>query len=91
MRLRVIRGQSRLPAAERATWPAWLPWALVEQWRAQIERNHYQTLERLNARGGLSPQELWCAAHGHDLRRWRDIGEREAGEWLIGIAGRAEA
>lgn len=41
-----------------------LPWAFVEQWRAQIERNHGQTLERLAERGGLDESEIYSAAHG---------------------------
>ena len=86
-RFRVIRGQSSLPAAERMTWPDSLPWSLVEQWREQAECNHSQTLERLNERGGLAPEELWAAAHGMTIRQWREwLSEREAGQWLIEIA-----
>ena len=85
-RFRVLRGQSRVPRAERDTWPESLPWAMVEQWRAQIERNHGQTLERLHERGGLAPEELWCAAHGLGLRRIRDVTESAAEQWLIGVA-----
>jgi len=48
--------------------PGWLPWRVVEAWREQAEYNHSQTLERLHERGGLSPAELWCAAHGRSLR-----------------------
>lgn len=88
-RFRVLRGQSRLPQAERDRWPATLPWSLVEPWRGQAERNHGQTLEVLSERGGLAPDELWCVAHG---KHWRDaIGEREAGEWLIRIAAESPA
>lgn len=89
-RFRVLRGQSRLPRAEREAWPASLPWSLVEQWREQAERNHGQTLERLHERGGLAPEELWVAARGLDLRRIRDVTESEAGRWLIHIAAHAE-
>lgn len=91
-RFRVLRGQSRLPQAERDRWPASLPWAMVEPWRAQAERNHGQTLERLNERGGLAPEELWLAAHGMRLFvRPQPITESEAGEWLIRIAAQTEA
>lgn len=83
-RFRVLRGQSRVPTAERETWPASIPWSLVEQWREQAERNHGQTLERLNERGGLAPEELWLAAHGHKLfARPPLITESAAGQWLI--------
>lgn len=86
-RFRVLRGQSRVPAAEREAWPAEISWSLVEPWRAQAERNHSQTLEVLHSRGGLAPEELWIAAHGLGIRRIRDITESEAGQWLIRVAG----
>jgi hypothetical protein len=79
---RVLRGQSRVPRAERDLWPATLPWSLVEPWRAQAERNHSQTLERLNERGGLAPEELWLAAHGLSLRDLHKTTESAAGAWL---------
>lgn len=84
-RFRVLRGQSRVPRAERESWPESLPWSTVEPWRAQAETNHSQTLERLNERGGLAPEELWCAAHGYNLRRLRDTTESAAGTWLKGL------
>lgn len=79
---RVITGQSRVPRAERETWPREVPWTLVEPWRQQIESNHGQTLERLNERGGLAPDEMWLAAHGHGLFKVK-IDEREAAAWLV--------
>lgn len=84
-RFRVLRGQSRVPRAERDAWPESLPWSLVDPWRAQAERNHYQTLERLNERGGLSPRELWIAAHRLNSDHIGDITESEAGRWLMGL------
>jgi hypothetical protein len=44
--------------------PDSIPWELVESCRAQIERNHYQSLSRLAERGGLSLIELYAALHG---------------------------
>jgi hypothetical protein len=87
-RFRVLRGQSRAPQAERDRWPESLPWSLVEPWREQAEMNHSQTLEVLHSRGGLAPEELWLAAHGHGLRSadLKRITESAAGEWLIAIA-----
>lgn len=82
-RFRVLRDQSRLSQAERDRWPESLPWSLVEPWRAQAERNHGQTLERLNERGGLSPLELWLAAQCPFADA--HLPERECAEWLIGI------
>lgn len=85
-RFRVLRGQSRVPRAERDAWPASLPWAVVEPWRVRAEENHGQTLERLHERGGLAPEELWCAAHGKGLRGLKEITESAAGAWLMEIA-----
>lgn len=59
---------------------------MVEPWRDQAERNHSQTLERLNERGGLAPEEMWLAAHGLGLRHIGDITEGDAGVWLKSIA-----
>ncbi len=84
-RFRVLRGQSRVPAAERESWPESLPWSTVEPWRAQAEQNHSQTLEVLNERGGLAPKELWAAAHGLGIRDFHKTTESAAGEWLRGV------
>lgn len=80
-RFPIIRGQSRLAQAIRDTWPRTVPWSFVEQFRAQAERNHDQTLERLAERGGLAPDELWLAAHGKSLFPMPD--EKTCGEWLV--------
>ena len=61
--------------------PREVPWSFVETFRAQAERNHGQTLERLAERGGLCPEEMWLAAHGHRLFRVK-IDEDSAIEWL---------
>lgn len=44
-----------------------IPWAAIEPHRARAEGNHYQTLERLAERGGLSPCELLCAVQNKPL------------------------
>lgn len=41
--------------------------AAVALHRARIELNHGQTLEQLNAAGGLDWYELWCGFQGHPL------------------------
>lgn len=84
-RFRVIVDQSRLPRAVRDRWPRNVPWSFVEKFRAQAERNHDQTLERLNARGGLGPDEMWLAAHDLGLfqSKVQPPSEVECGEWLI--------
>lgn len=85
----VLRGQCRVPRAESDTWPSTIPWAFVAPHGAQALRNHDQTLERLNERGGLSPLEIFAVVHD---RHYRDVlragmTESLAGTWLRGVAG----
>lgn len=86
-RFRVIVDQSRLPRAVRDRWPRSVPWAFAETFREQAEYNHDQTLEVLHSRGGLAPDEMWLAAHGQPLSRFRQKisapSEEACGEWLI--------
>jgi len=86
-RFPVITGQSRLPQSARTLWPRSVPWSFAERFRAQAEENHSQTLERLAERGGLAPEEMWLAAHGQPLSKFRQTAdaptETECGEWLI--------
>jgi len=86
-RFRVIVGQNGSAAAREASarWPRSVPWSFVEKFREQAEANHDQTLEVLHRRGGLSPDEMWIAAHGLKLFQ-RDVpvpSEVDCGEWLI--------
>jgi hypothetical protein len=80
-----VLNQQHCRPSERLAMPRDVPWAFAERFRAQAERNHGQTLERLAERGGLSPQEMWLAAHGRRLIM-RDIDERAAIDWLAGAA-----
>lgn len=86
-RFPVIVGQSNLPREIRARWPRDVPWSFVEKFRARAEDNHDQTLEVLARRGGLGPDEMWCAAHDQPLSRYRQTmpqpSEQACGEWLI--------
>lgn len=67
--------------------PESVPWSFVEKHEAQALRNHYQTLKRLNERGGLSPVELWHVVQGRDwsgpLPNGARITTSDAVEWLI--------
>ena len=47
--------------------PRGIPWAMAEEARSKIERNHGQSLERLAERGGLSPEELVLGLQGLSL------------------------
>lgn len=60
----VLNQQYNVPREKRLMFPASVPWAFAETFRKQAQRNHSQTLERLAERGGLSPDEMWLAAHG---------------------------
>jgi lambda repressor-like predicted transcriptional regulator len=46
-----------------------VPWEIVEPHREQAMRNHYQTLERLAERGGLSVDELAAVLEDRDWRK----------------------
>lgn len=46
-----------------------IPWAMIAPHEAQALRNHRQTLERLGARGGLSPREVLAVIGGRGLPR----------------------
>lgn len=79
------------PKQERESdYPTSVPWVRVEDCRWRAEKNHCgQTLERLAERGGLSPAELWCAAHdkplfGHSYFETEHAPEVKA--WLIRVA-----
>ena len=52
-----------------------IPWRLIEDHTQQAEKNHSQNLDRLAARGGLSPREALCVIEGLGLPA---IEEREA-------------
>lgn len=54
--------------------PRSVPWSLVEGHEAQAQVNHYQSLERLAERGGLSICELWAVCTD---RRFNGSGPRE--------------
>lgn len=50
--------------------PKFVPWPLVEAHAAQCMKNHSQSPETLDARGGLDPSEL-CAVL--EDRRWTPL------------------
>lgn len=51
-----------------------VPWSFVEPHRAQAGHNHGQSLERLNARGGLGWSELLAVVTD---RNWFDLTKVE--------------
>lgn len=52
-----------------------VPWSLVAPHADQARKNHYQTLERLAARGGLTLSELVAVLEG---RRWEKMERADA-------------
>jgi hypothetical protein len=44
--------------------PKTFPWAYLVAFEDQVKKNHYQTLEQLAGRGGLSPIELVAVLNG---------------------------
>lgn len=57
-----------------------IPWATVEPFEDQAQKNHGQSLSQLAERGGLAPQELWCIING---KTWREctLTHSQALEW----------
>ena len=46
-----------------------VPWDAVEAHREQAEKNHFQTLEQLAGRGGLSWKELYFTLTNSPVQR----------------------
>jgi hypothetical protein len=71
--------------------PALIPWEVVAPHEKQAQRNHYQTLERLNERGGLSAVELWHVVNDKDWHGALPCGARvtieQAAQWLNNLIG----
>lgn len=84
--LRDARSERALPRGRCS-----VPWEWVAPHVEQAQANHCQSLERLAARGGLSPGELYCAVHGLSLRPIfrRTLTEDAAEAWLASWDGRA--
>lgn len=59
--------------------PSSVPWDLVEIGREQAQKNHYQTLERLAERGGLSPCEMIAVIEN---RPWKSMTAADAVDHL---------
>lgn len=71
-----------------------MPWAFIVQAEkcvhdrnSRAEKNHSQTLERLNERGGLSPKEIWHIYHDKGWGRSSgvnhfEIDEAYCADWL---------
>lgn len=56
-----------------------VPWEMIAPHEPQAKANHYQTLERLAARGGLSGSEMLAVLEN---REWRSIELADAHKQL---------
>jgi hypothetical protein len=65
--------------------PKEISWNLIASHEVQARRNHFQTLEELAERGGLSPAELMCVIHDHDFIP--EIKSEHSVMWLLGFMG----
>lgn len=59
--------------------PSYVPWVLLAPHEPQAMRNHGQSLDELNRRGGMDPSEI-LAVIGD--RRWQRMDASEAGREL---------
>jgi hypothetical protein len=57
--------------------PRDVPWSLMAPHERQANRNHDQTLERLNERGGLAPCEMVAVIEDRPWRKMDDIAAVE--------------
>lgn len=57
-----------------------IPWAMIAPHEGQAYRNHSQTLERLDQRGGLDAAEAIAVLED---RAWRRMGRGEANTMLL--------
>ena len=62
-----------------------VPWHWIAPHEAQALRNHGQSLEKLNSRGGLSPYELYAVIHDVHSREIRHVTMDDAITWLESI------
>lgn len=60
--------------------PREIPFALVAAHESQTRKNHYQSVERLAARGGLTPSELMAILED---REWQLMDDQIAIDQLL--------
>lgn len=63
-----------------------LPWDVIAPHEAQAQRNHYQTLDRLRERGGLSVSEALAILED---RPWRNMDATKALTRITDIVAKA--
>lgn len=60
-----------------------IPWDVVAPHQAQAYTNHWQTLERLASRGGLTYDELWSVIYGLPWAKADADARRARGKALV--------
>jgi len=73
-----------LPKETKDLYPASIPWSVVAPHAARAQYNHGQTLERLNERGGCSPNEIYCIVH--HLKWGTHVSADTVLEWIKSVA-----
>jgi hypothetical protein len=81
--LRRTNGQAERQAMEGC--PESVPWEAIEPHRASARENHFQSLETLASRGGLSPVEMYLVFHGLSWVNPPPVSLRDAVEFVRGI------
>lgn len=60
-----------------------VPWDWIKDHEEQAKKNHYQSLEQLNSRGGLSPLEMYAVKNNI---KWSEAAkihtEQSAAIWI---------
>jgi len=72
-------------------WPRNVPWGFVAPYDDQAKRNHSQSLETLNRRGGLAPQELLAVIHGKSWREFIKVSTPDAVMQILDLLGKWES
>jgi hypothetical protein len=57
-----------------------------QSFREWAQRNHGQTVERLNERGGLAPSEIWAIYHERSYQRLTAMGHIGALKLCVALA-----
>lgn len=62
--------------------PGSIPWDLIEPFDARAKKNHDQTLERLNERGGIDPVEAYLIMNDLPLSSHLSVTPQQCVDWL---------
>lgn len=63
--------------------PYSVPWEIIAPFQKRAKSNHGQSLEQLNARGGLSYKEMWLVLNDKPLKDFRLVNKETAKSYVI--------